>query len=347
MPDCNNTTMKYFTTRTYNLGKLSIIRNADHYIILYRGRNGVSLKKINTRFAAPPMIRMACVALLIFGLVLGSSIFISEKLNRARTSGSDEEIKNALIQSTSTDFSAPADVDELKIRTHTIVKGETLSQIAKEFGVSLDTLRGNNKLSGLDVVQVGTRLRIPSKDGILYTIKKGQNLHSVSAAYRVPVEKILSQNTFRNFDFICEGTEIFIPDAKPLDIIPGFLWPAAGKRITCGYGWRRNPFSWSEREFHQGMDMRSDYQWVKATRYGKVTFAGWLGGYGKAVLIAHPNGWKSLYGHLSRIIVKEGQYVKQGQFIAKSGNTGLSTGAHLHFELIRNGRDVNPNRYVK
>jgi murein DD-endopeptidase MepM/ murein hydrolase activator NlpD len=78
-----------------------------------------------------------------------------------------------------------------------------------------------------------------------------------------------------------------------------------------------------------------------------VTYAGWLGGYGKTVVIAHPGGWKTLYGHLSRIIVREGQYVKQGQSIAKSGNTGRSTGPHLHFEIIKHGSHHNPFVYLK
>ena len=95
------------------------------------------------------------------------------------------------------------------------------------------------------------------------------------------------------------------------------------------------------------MDIRSNYQPVRSTKYGKVTYSGWFGGYGKAVIVAHPGGWKSLYGHLSKIFVKRGQYVKQGQYVGRSGNTGYSSGPHLHFELIYNGRHVNPYRYLK
>ena len=93
--------------------------------------------------------------------------------------------------------------------------------------------------------------------------------------------------------------------------------------------------------------MQSRYQLIRSTKYGKVTYAGWMGKYGKVLIIAHPGGWKSLYGHLSKIIVKKGQYVKQGQFIARSGNTGYSTGPHLHFELIKNGRHKNPYKYLR
>jgi len=76
--------------------------------------------------------------------------------------------------------------------------------------------------------------------------------------------------------------------------------------------------------------------------YGKVTYSGWMGGYGLAIIIAHPDGSKTLYAHLSQAVVQTDQYVKQGQIIAKSGSTGRSTGPHLHFEVIRNGRQLNP-----
>ena len=143
------------------------------------------------------------------------------------------------------------------------------------------------------------------------------------------------------------GTILFIPDAKPQNIIRGFMWPTYSRYITCGFGWRRNPFNWRMKEYHCGMDIKSNYQWVRASKYGKITFTGWMGGYGKAVIIAHPEGWKTLYAHLSRIIVRQGQYVKQGQTIARSGNTGRSTGAHLHFEIIQNGKHKNPYSFLK
>ncbi|MCU0822362.1 MAG: M23 family metallopeptidase, partial [Spirochaetes bacterium] len=225
-------------------------------------------------------------------------------------------------------------------------KGDTLSGIAKDYGVSMDTICGSNQLSSYDIIRDGTRLRIPNKDGILYSIQKGQNIVSVVKRYRTSLEKVYGINKIKNFDFIPDGTDIFIPDAKPLNIVPGFLWPSGWSRITSSYGWRRHPIN-GVRHFHQGMDIRSKYGLIRATKYGKVTYAGWSGGYGKAVIIAHPGGWKSLYGHLSRILVRPGQYVKQGQYIGRSGNTGYSAGPHLHFELINDGRHVNPYRYLK
>ncbi|MCX7677932.1 MAG: M23 family metallopeptidase [Spirochaetes bacterium] len=141
--------------------------------------------------------------------------------------------------------------------------------------------------------------------------------------------------------------DIFIPDAKPQNLVRGFIWPTLQKHgITSGYGWRNHPI-FDEKHFHTGLDIYCKYGWIRAAKFGKVTYTGWLGGYGKTIIISHPGGWKTLYGHLSRISVKTGQYVKQGQFIGKSGNTGNSTGPHLHFEIISNGEYKNPRKMIK
>ena len=176
-------------------------------------------------------------------------------------------------------------------------------------------------------------------------VQKGQNIADIAKKYKTDVDKIFSENCIKNFDFISIGDIIFVPDAKPLNIIPGFLWPAPTKRITSSYGWRRHPIN-KIKHFHQGMDIRCNYKRVRATKYGQVKFTGWMGRYGKTIIIAHPGGWKSLYGHLSKIWVKRGQAVKQGQFIGRSGDTGYSTGPHLHFELIKRGRHQNPLKYL-
>lgn len=260
----------------------------------------------------------------------------------------DEELKNKILLSGDTDFSSPSSKkEELRVVTHTVKSGENLGVIAKKYGISIDTICGSNNLTSYDFIRVGIKLRIPNKDGILYNMKKGSNLVKIAKKYKIPLKKILEQNSFKNSDFIPVNKLVFIPDAKPQNIVKGFLWPTTTRRITCSFGWRRNPFNRRYKEFHKGLDIGVRYGWIRATKYGKVTYAGWMGGYGKAVIIAHPGGWKSLYGHLSRISVRKGQYVKQGQYIARSGNTGRSTGPHLHFELIKYGKHKNPRKYIK
>jgi len=94
---------------------------------------------------------------------------------------------------------------------------------------------------------------------------------------------------------------------------------------------------------HHGLDYAAPYGTpVYAVASGKVVFAGWKGSYGKLIRIKHANGYKTGYGHLSRIRVRRGKRVKQGEIIGYVGSTGLSTGSHLHFEIIKNGRFVNP-----
>lgn len=268
------------------------------------------------------------------------------------TEGRDNEVvqdeieKNRILQSASTDYSGPEERGGFHIVEHVVRPGENLSSIAEKYGVSIDTICGSNGLRSYDFIRSGIRLRIPNRDGMLYRMKRGNNITSLARKYRVSLENIITENGLRNPDFIAVDAEIFIPDAKPLNIIRGFMWPVPGKYITCGYGWRKDPFQRTNREFHQGIDIRSRYEWIRASKYGKVTYTGWLGGYGRTVVVAHPGGWKTLYGHLSRIIVKRGQYVKQGQPIAKSGNTGRSTGPHLHFEVLKNGQHKNPYTYL-
>jgi murein DD-endopeptidase MepM/ murein hydrolase activator NlpD len=123
-------------------------------------------------------------------------------------------------------------------------------------------------------------------------------------------------------------------------------------RIPVKFGMRTSSFS--TRRFHPiskrykrhtGIDYGAAHGTpIHATAGGTVEFAGWQGGYGKLVIVRHPNGYKTYYGHCSRLLVKKGIRVKQGQAIAKVGQTGQATGPHVHYETRINGKPVNPNR---
>lgn len=118
--------------------------------------------------------------------------------------------------------------------------------------------------------------------------------------------------------------------------------------ITAGYGYRKNPFTSRGSEFHQGVDFAAYYgQTVSATGDGIVIFAGWKSGYGRMVIISHGYGLTTLYAHNSKLLVKQGDKVKKGQAISKAGNTGRSTGTHLHYEVKLNGKNVNPAKYFQ
>lgn len=124
------------------------------------------------------------------------------------------------------------------------------------------------------------------------------------------------------------------------------IWPVAG-RITSDFGYRRSPFG-SRREFHDGLDIAAPYGTpIRAAADGMVVFTGYRQGYGNMVTISHGYGIETSYGHTSKILVKRGQQVKKGQVIAKVGNTGRSTGPHVHYMVSVNGGLKNPTNYLQ
>lgn len=131
---------------------------------------------------------------------------------------------------------------------------------------------------------------------------------------------------------------------KYLDTIPTF-WPTSG-RISDGFGYRIHPIT-RRKTFHEGLDIGAPYgQTIKAAASGKVTFVGRKSGYGYVAIVNHGHGISTLYGHASKLLVKEGQTVAKGEAIAKVGSTGTSTGPHLHFEVRINDTPVDPLKYL-
>ena len=115
-------------------------------------------------------------------------------------------------------------------------------------------------------------------------------------------------------------------------------------QISSRFGPRRNPFTRRGVEFHSGVDFRGNIgDTIRSTANGVVEFVGWRGGYGNTIIILHENDLRTLYAHLSSINVVRGQEVAVGEFIGRLGNTGRSTGPHLHYEIIAaDGRRLNP-----
>lgn len=121
--------------------------------------------------------------------------------------------------------------------------------------------------------------------------------------------------------------------------------PLKGK-ITSNFGYRKDPFK-HKTGFHSGIDIDANYgQAIVATADGVVTKAAWHSSYGKTVIIKHEDKYETLFGHLSTIIVKEGDTVKVGDVIGKAGSTGRSTGTHLHYEVMKDGKRVNPKTFL-
>jgi len=128
---------------------------------------------------------------------------------------------------------------------------------------------------------------------------------------------------------------------NPAPVSSGTTWPVAG-RITSYFGYRYHPILHFTR-FHAGVDFGASWgSPIVAAADGQVASAGWAGGYGREVRIAHPGGLMTVYGHMSGIVAEPGAYVRAGQLIGYVGSSGLSTGPHLHYEVRRNGEPINP-----
>ena len=123
------------------------------------------------------------------------------------------------------------------------------------------------------------------------------------------------------------------------------VWPVGGT-VTSEFGWRTHPITGTQK-FHSGIDIGADYGVpIAAAQSGTVEYAGWISGYGNAVIINHGGGVTTLYGHNESLAVSVGQQVSQGQTIAYCGSTGNSTGPHCHFEVRKNGEPVSPYGYL-
>lgn len=135
------------------------------------------------------------------------------------------------------------------------------------------------------------------------------------------------------------------------DVLVGIAFTPIGYPASVAmnsrFGYRSDPIRRGRVEFHPGIDFKGRHgDAVKTTADGKVIVAGWFQGYGKCVKIRHKNGLETLYGHLSKVNVKEGQMVTTGQVVGRVGSTGHSTGNHLHYEVRKNGKPVNPGSYL-
>lgn len=166
--------------------------------------------------------------------------------------------------------------------------------------------------------------------------------------------KVVADIIYRNDDAISKNIiyENIVAEAVPkiiergTQIPPTFLKPISGGRLSSRFGKRKAPTRGAS-TFHKGIDWATPVGTsVVASSGGTVIRAGWGSGYGYCVYIEHPDGKVTRYGHLSKILVKNGQSVNQGEKIALSGNTGISSGPHLHFEILVNGVQVNPLNYL-
>ena len=229
---------------------------------------------------------------------------------------------------------------------HVVQAGENLWDIARHYGVDVPTLFGANESLDGGYIYPGDQIVVPSQKGVLVTVKEERFLGEIADRYRVPLATVARANHLSHDTRLMVGQEVFVPGGRPLDR-GTFIWPVVRYgRISSGFGYRFHPIL-RRRQWHSGIDLTAGTGTpIRAARAGRVVGCEWNGTLGKTVVLRHDMGFQTVYGHCSKILVNNGQYVKKGMVIATVGKTGRATGPHLHFEVRKNGRAVNPLRYL-
>lgn len=259
-----------------------------------------------------------------------------------------EDVKTAIytIKSRRSDKNLP----ELKFYSYKVKEGENFWVVLSKCSMDMDTLMTVNGLTSPFQVTPGSVIYIPNMRGVVIPGEKKREIYQVLAQEKIDIRYVRTVNKSSDLD----KKFIFIPGGRisgverSLFLGTAFLSPVREGRTTSGFGTRRNPFNSRRMEFHKGVDIGVPAGTkIHASRSGRVIFNGYEEGYGNLVILEHEFGYQTYYGHLSRGLVKRGDMVNPGQVIALSGNTGRSTGPHLHFEIRKNGQSMNPFTYLK
>ena len=240
-----------------------------------------------------------------------------------------------------------ADNQSGTISIYHVQSGDTISTIAKMFGISVNTILWSNNLKRGAPIQPGATLVILPVSGVRHVVKNGDTLENIAKKYNANLDDILSYNDLSVGSTLKVGDEIIVPDGE----IAASVVVPSGKTIgtaqsralaSAGIGYYKNPAPSSvlTQGIHgyNAVDLGASCgSPIYASASGNVIIAkndgGWNGGYGNYVVIAHPNGTQTLYAHASEVYARVGSYVSQGELIGLVGTTGHSTGCHVHFEV--------------
>lgn len=261
-----------------------------------------------------------------------------------------------------------------EIKTHIVEVGESLWTIAKMYGVSVDDLIDANEAKNPEGLQIGDEVQLSLPDSLVTVVTKEEVEYTDDIKYEVKIEydkdmyktqrkvkaegkegetkylinlvkhdgKIVKEEIIKEEVLLEPVDQLVVQGTRELPktaATGAFLMPTRG-RVSSRYGPRSG-------RMHYGLDIAaSSGTPIKAADGGKVVYAGWKGSYGNLVEISHENGYVTRYAHCSSINVSAGQRVHKGQLVGRVGNTGRSTGPHLHFEVLKNGENVNPSSYV-
>lgn len=237
--------------------------------------------------------------------------------------------------------------------TYVVQSGDSVGAVARKFGLNVNTILWANNLSTRSIIRPGDKLTILPVDGILYTVKKNDTVSKIARSLNADADKIFDFNMISSATPLQIGEKLIVPGGKQAAVsyaptqsvfsapAPksnlGMIWPTTSHRITQYYWWK-----------HTAIDIGGKIGLpIYAVDSGVVEYSGWGTGYGWEILINHGNGIKTRYAHANDLYVKKGDRVEQGQVVMAMGNTGWSTGPHLHFEIYINNTRVNPLEYVR
>jgi murein DD-endopeptidase MepM/ murein hydrolase activator NlpD len=237
-----------------------------------------------------------------------------------------------------------------EISVYVVREGDSLSQIAEMYGVNTNTILWANDLKSAKEIKAGDTLVILPIAGVRHKVVKGETLGAIVKKYDANLEEVIAYNNLASESDITEGEEIIIPGGEIQEVAKPAPKKAAPTKTTAkkvsGSGLTHPaPGAIRTQGIHgyNGVDLAGAYgSTIRAAGGGKVIVSkagGWNGGYGTYIVIKHDNGTQTLYAHLSANNVSVGDWVEKGQTIGGMGNSGKSTGTHLHFE-VRGG--TNP-----
>jgi len=202
------------------------------------------------------------------------------------------------------------------------------------------------------------------KKGVAHVVERHQTLYRICKTYRVDMEKVASMNGISDPRKIEVGQRIFIPGARrvlEVDVVIDDVVTESGEKERGKPEWPRPDYIWpvkgrlsdlfegAEDKRHQGVDIVSPLGTpIKAAGSGRVIYSGnTIRGYGNLIILRHSDDYVTVYAHHQVNLVEEGVWVERGQVIGKVGNTGRATGPHLHFEIRKNNRAVDPLPYLR
>ena len=277
------------------------------------------------------MFRLVCIVFLL-GAALTDLFAVESSTDLASLHGEQAALlKSEIAENLKSGMQYRRLEIPLRFVSYRLKKGEHFFDVVTRLSQDPDTLASLNALAHPDELGAGEVLLVPNARGIFRDPGKEKGGIAIS---------VMKEATVLRLDFF-PGRRF---EPRERDFFQGLVFqhPLPGARQSSGFGWRKDPIH-GRHAFHGGIDLAASQGTpVQSAESGEVIFAGDKSGYGRTVLIRHEYGYVTLYGHLSKILVKKGDKVRRGTDIGRVGKTGRVTGPHLHFEILKEGRQRRP-----